>query len=383
MISLPRLEAILAGLSRLTIGLVGDLFLDRYLELDSALVETSIETGLEAYQVTRIRNSPGALGTVMNNLAALGIGQLVPVTILGDDGQAYDLLKELHKLPVDVRHIVRDPARLTPTYTKPLRRHAAGGWHELNRLDLRNNAPPSPETEERLIDQLDQIFDRVDGLIVLDQVNEDEWGVVTTKVRERLAVLCEASPEKTVLVDSRQRIGRFRFGMLKPNVAECLKALRVATVDENLLPQQSGTDDLALAREAALALVRHTGRPLFCTVGASGMLVVGFGEKGDRNLLPESRRAGRGCSAQKVPVPFFDPSLEHVPGYPVTGPIDIVGAGDSATAGLMSALLSGASPREAAAVGNLVASITVQQIGTTGTASPEQVIARWKQCHEG
>jgi hypothetical protein len=32
---------------------------------------------------------------------------------------------------------------------------------------------------------------------------------------------------------------------------------------------------------------------------------------------------------------------------------------------------------EAATVGNLVASITVQQLGTTGTATPEQVRARW------
>jgi sugar/nucleoside kinase (ribokinase family) len=55
-----------------------------------------------------------------------------------------------------------------------------------------------------------------------------------------------------------------------------------------------------------------------------------------------------------------------------------VGAGDSATAGIVSALLAGATRLEAAAVGNLVASITVQQLGTTGTASPAQVLARWQ-----
>jgi sugar/nucleoside kinase (ribokinase family) len=32
---------------------------------------------------------------------------------------------------------------------------------------------------------------------------------------------------------------------------------------------------------------------------------------------------------------------------------------------------------QAAAFGNLVASITVQQIGTTGTATPQQVRDRW------
>jgi sugar/nucleoside kinase (ribokinase family) len=39
-------------------------------------------------------------------------------------------------------------------------------------------------------------------------------------------------------------------------------------------------------------------------------------------------------------------------------------------------LASGTSLEEAAAFGNLVASITIQQIGTTGTASPEQVRKR-------
>jgi sugar/nucleoside kinase (ribokinase family) len=42
-------------------------------------------------------------------------------------------------------------------------------------------------------------------------------------------------------------------------------------------------------------------------------------------------------------------------------------------------LLAGASPVEAAAIGNLVASVTVQQLGTTGTATPQQVVARWHE----
>ncbi|MBW8883403.1 MAG: carbohydrate kinase, partial [Planctomycetia bacterium] len=106
MISRDVVEAILRTLPRLTIGLVGDLFLDRYLHLVSGSEELSIETGLEAYQIERVRNSPGALGTVMNNLAALGVGLLVPVTAIGDDGHAYDLLREVRKLPVDPTNIL-------------------------------------------------------------------------------------------------------------------------------------------------------------------------------------------------------------------------------------------------------------------------------------
>ena len=54
MISLARLEELLGRYAQLRIALQGDLFLDRYLDLDPELQESSIETGLEAYQVTRI-----------------------------------------------------------------------------------------------------------------------------------------------------------------------------------------------------------------------------------------------------------------------------------------------------------------------------------------
>ena len=67
-------------------------------------------------------------------------------------------------------------------------------------------------------------------------------------------------------------------------------------------------------------------------------------------------------------------SVETVPGFPVAGPVDIVGAGDSATSGIVASLLAGASESEAATIGNLVASITVQVIGSTGTATPDQVL---------
>src|SRR6476620_2117401 len=135
-----RLDAILRTLPRLTIGLVGDLFLDRYLELVPGSRELSIETGLEAYQIERVRNSPGALGTVLNNLAALGVGLLAPVTAIGDDGHGYDLLKALRKLPVDPANVLCLPERLTPTYTKPMRL-VDGVWQELNRLDVRTRRP--------------------------------------------------------------------------------------------------------------------------------------------------------------------------------------------------------------------------------------------------
>lgn len=340
MISAALLESILNGLPRRTIGLVGDLFLDRYLDIDPELHELSVETGLEAYQVTRVRNYPGALGTVLNNLAALGTGRLVPVTVLGDDGQAYDLLRELSRLPVDAQHVVRDERRRTPTYTKPMRRGPDGAWGELNRLDLRNRAPLPSDLEEAVVERVAHVFATADATIVLDQVNEQGWGVVTPRVRDRLRGLARERPEKLMFVDSRAQIARFDFGVLKPNRAECLAAAGLPA-----------TGDAMELRAAARRMAQRTGRTVFCTLGEQGTLVV---------------------------PPHEDEAI--APAIPVAGPIDAVGAGDSTTAGIVSALLGGADELAAATFGNLVASITVQQLGVTGAATPEQVRRRWSEC---
>src|SRR5436853_5837747 len=95
MLTTELIEQVLHRLPRLTVGVVGDLFLDRYLDLDAALTEPSIETGLDAYQVVRVRSYPGAAGTVLNNLVALGVGRVLPVAVIGDDGEGYELRQAL------------------------------------------------------------------------------------------------------------------------------------------------------------------------------------------------------------------------------------------------------------------------------------------------
>src|SRR5712691_5674441 len=91
-------EHILDRIPHLTLGVLGDLFLDRYLDIDAALTEPSVETGLDAYQVVRVRPSPGAAGTVINNLSALGARQVSVVSVIGDDGEGDELRQALDAL---------------------------------------------------------------------------------------------------------------------------------------------------------------------------------------------------------------------------------------------------------------------------------------------
>ena len=119
-----------------------------------------------AIQILSGERFTGALGTVMNNLAALGAGLLAPVTAIGDDGHGYDLLREVRKLPVDPTNILCLPERLTPTYTKPLRQDASGKWRELNRLDVRTRGPLSAAATAEVCRRVEEVFRTSDGLIV-------------------------------------------------------------------------------------------------------------------------------------------------------------------------------------------------------------------------
>jgi bifunctional ADP-heptose synthase (sugar kinase/adenylyltransferase) len=346
MITRDQIETILRTLPRLTIGLVGDLFLDRYLELVPDSYEVSIETGREAWQIERVRNAPGALGTVLNNLAALGVGLLVPVTVIGDDGHGYDLIKELRLLPLDASNVLQAGDRLTPTYTKPMRlTHGAAGpqWEELNRLDVRTRGPLSEMATAEVCRRLREVFRTSDGLIVLDQLVDENEGVVNEQVRKTLHELAKSDPRKLVFIDSRRYLARFSAGLLKGNRSEVLAAGSSDVGRDN-------KDDQPALLAATAALARKTGRPAFCTAGERGIVV--------------ARSAGQS---------------DLVPGYPAKGPIDVVGAGDAATSGIVCALLSGCDELAAAAFGNLVASVTVEQLGTTGTATPAQVRDRWKE----
>jgi rfaE bifunctional protein kinase chain/domain len=330
MLTTALIEKILTSIPQRTIGVLGDLFLDRYLDLDAALTEPSIETGLDAYQVVTVRSYPGAAGTVINNLAALGVGRIVPISMIGDDGEGYELRQALQRMPsVQLSSLVISSQRRTPTYTKPMLCRAGEMPRELNRLDIKNRKPLPGEVETEILEMLSAAWAWFDVLLILDQVSEPECGVVTSGVRNRLMELGENDAGKIAIVDSRERIGLFRNVWLKPNERECLRAA-------------GHTNDL---RGAINSLVQRVGRPVVCTQGERGMLVA--------------------STAHAEPV--------EVRAYPVSGLIDTVGAGDSSSAAMACALASGANLVEAAAFGNLIASITIQQIGTTGTATPEQV----------
>ena len=114
-----RLRDLVLRFRACRIAVLGDFFLDKYLDVDPALAEVSLETGKTAHQVVSVRCSPGAAGTVVNNLAALGAGEVHALGFTGDDGEGYELRRALQRLGCDVRALFTADDRFTPTYLKP------------------------------------------------------------------------------------------------------------------------------------------------------------------------------------------------------------------------------------------------------------------------
>jgi rfaE bifunctional protein kinase chain/domain len=343
MLTREQLAELLHRFPERRVAVLGDYFLDKYLEVDPALAEPSLETGRTAHQVIEVRRSPGAAGTVVNNLAALGAGELHALGAVGDDGEAYDLSQGLHRLNCSTQGLLRCAELMTPTYLKPRDHGVEGLPGEHSRYDTKNRRQTPSAIIERLRKEVLHLLPRLDALIVMDQVELPNCGVVTTQLRTDLAELARQFSKVLFWADSRRNIRQFRNMVIKPNQFEALGRV-------NPLPGDEVTrHDL----QAAIPRLRQTtGAPVFVTWGERGMLV-------------------------------SDPEITHVPAVTVRGPIDPTGAGDSATAGAVLALASGATPVQAALVGNLVASVTVQQLGTTGTATPDQVLAALDQWHKG
>jgi len=332
-----RLQTLLSCFPHHRILVFGDFFLDQYLEIDPKLNEVSIETGKIAYQIVGKRLQPGAAGTVCNNLTALGIGGITALSVIGDDGEGYELRKALAARRVAGGQMIVSPQRFTPTYTKPMVQ-LPDREEELERQDIKNRRPLPEAVETELLQRLETMIAAADAVIIADQVQERNCGVVTDRARARIAELAQENPKILFFADSRERIGEFKNVYTKPNRSEATRSV------QQYYPGEIPT---YLAVSCAQTLRQRTGKSVFLTLDQEGI-----------------------CPVTEHETPI-------IPCPPVTGLIDIVGAGDSVTAGIVSSLASGACEAEAAIIGNLVASITIRQLGTTGAATPQQVLEAW------
>lgn len=328
-----NIDRILAAFPGKSALVVGDVCLDRWCSYDPAEAEPSRETGIPRIGVISTEVTPGAAGTVANNLAALGVGRVAVLGAIGEDGFGFELSEALRVRGISSEFCVRTNRIQTFTYTKVINRET--GVEDFPRLDFINTKPLPPEVERRIVDTVQSAVEGFDVIFIADQAETSAGGVVTAVVRDVLCDLAAVYPEKIFLADSRARIQHFRRVVIKPNQQE--------------------------AEAASRALFGQVDYPAFFRYTDSKLLMVTHGGEG---------------------VLVVDPEGEHwIKTRPEPSPVDICGAGDSFSAGAAMTLAVTGSGEEAARFGNMVASITIMKKGT-GTASPDEVRRKYEDSRD-
>lgn len=333
-----RIQEVLFRSAHARVLVVGDCVLNRRLQIDRARIEYSEETGVLAHQVIAVDHSPGASGSVASALRALGSAVMV-LSVIGDDGEGYDLRRYLRQRGIDDRAMIVASDRWTPTSIRPVIASATSILSEQERLDIRSRSPMSSATTTMLIDRLRAFAPQVQAVIVVDHVPEEECGVVTTRLRREIADLADRYRDVWFLAISQRRVGLFRNVIVMPDARECVRAVYA---------NDSSHPPLVLVGQAAEQLRRRTGKPVFVMLGSRGMLVV------------------------------HDQGMTHAPPIPTTGPIDAAGAGHSAVAAVTAALCAGATLDEAVELGNLATVAAVRPPSAPGMPAPDEIISVWR-----
>jgi rfaE bifunctional protein kinase chain/domain len=320
-------ERILAAFRDLRCLVVGVVCLDRWCRYDPALALASAETGIPRIAVVETEVTAGAAGTVANNLAALGAGRIDVLGLAGEDGFGYELRGALERRGISTGLLVAARGVPTFTYTKLL--NSVTGEEDLPRVDFINPRPLPEGLDRELTGSFERSAGSYDVIVVSDQAETEQGGVVTPRMRQAIQSAAASNPAAVVWVDSRRRAEHFRGVIVKPNEEEAQAASMRALgrVDYPELRRQI---------QARLLIVTH---------GGDGAEIV-------------DEAGSRWVAARKI-----------------ERPVDICGAGDSFSAAASMALKATGDPETAVRFGNLAASITIMKLGT-GTASPEEMLSK-------
>ncbi len=321
-------EPLLARLAGARMTVFGDFCLDTYWLLDSEEQEISIETGLAVHRVRTQEFSLGGAGSVVANLAALGVGTIRAVGVIGTDPFGRQLTELLARRGVDLDGWLEDPTIQTMAYGKPF-----VGTEESSRIDFGAFNRYSEALQDRLMARLRCAVGESDVVIVNQQV---PGGLISPGMIERINQLAAEHPETIFLVDSRHSTRHFKGVTLKLNMSEAARLLGESERSEYAIAE---------AEDFARRIHASTGKAVFLTRGERGIVAMGV-----------------------------EGTFVSVPGLQVEEPMDTVGAGDAVVAAVAAAMAVGEPAGHAAQLANVAASVTVRQLRCTGTASGEQIL---------
>ncbi len=333
-----RLEEILGKFVGLTVVVVGDFYLDRY--ISGSMEAISREAAVPVVRIESDFYSPGAAGNTACNLSSMG-AKVIAIGVIGYDISGEIMKRELSARGVDAEHLFASARRHTSAFSKIYASSYHGRKQQVARFDQENDSPIGPEAEAQIIETLDFLSSECAAIVVADYAEIPNTGVATTLVLEKVASLTRGKKILSI-GDSRDRIAQFKgFSVLVPNDYEAAMAAGVYRPHES--------------RHISDETVLIAGRELREITRCDAVIIT----RGERGMTV--------FSMEGKPI--------DVPTVPCTGEVDATGAGDTVSAALTLSLAAGADVVEAAELANIAAGTTVKKIGTTGTPTHEEILS--------
>ncbi len=320
------LGGILDGFDRIRIVILGDLIIDQYIW--GRVNRISPEAPIPVVEVVSENFSLGGAANVASNLNALGVAVEI-CGIVGDDSHGEMLLQMLERKGIDVRLVLKDPDRPTILKTRIIAHK-----QQVVRVDREDTRLLEGELLIEMKERLRQAIPKADALILEDYgkgvIQEGLLGEIVPMAR-RLG--------KIVTVDPKRDHFDFYRGVtaITPNRLEAGEAAGITISDEQGL-QEAG----------ARLMERLECEAVLITMGEQGMCL--FSEGSPPLNIP--------ARAREV--------------------YDVSGAGDTVIAVFTSALVAGASFRQAAMLSNVAGGLVVEKLGTA-VVTREEIRARMEQ----
>ncbi len=314
-------------IKQLKVGIIGDFAVDFYYEILQKTDEISLESKKEVFWAKNPKTSLGGAGNVVANLAALGVKNIIPFGIIGDDIFGREFVNFLDKIEANISNIKILNDWDTCTYTKPIENEI-----EQNRIDFgTNNECSELDFDGILIDLEKQLID-LDLLIINQQFPKP---LLTANRIEKLNAVFKKYPNCQVVSDLRTNGLSIRNSILKVNADELAKL-----INSNTLLEKNSQD----CEESIVKLSKTIDCEILLTRGEYGIMFY------DKILIYQSN------------------SIQ------LNTEIDTVGAGDTVVAAFATAYKSGVNINESLEIANLAAAVSIQKIKQTGTASENEII---------
>lgn len=307
---------------------VGDAMLDHY--VFGKVERLNPEAPVPVLHAQKEADATGGAGNVAKNLATLS-AKATLIGVVGHDETAKRLEEVTKREGYDFQGVV-DSDRPTIRKTRFMVQS-----QQLLRVDYEETKDVSKSVEKKIISHLEAAAGAVDAILISDYAK----GTITETVAK--AVL-SAGKKHGVLVASDIKPSRAKFvvgsSFISPNLKEGYEILGVNPLEHGQM--EPG--------EVAEKLHAKMKTDVYLTLGAGGVYV----------------------KTSSV--------TEHVPQEHVAQVFDVSGAGDTFIVAVMLALLSGASPREAALLGNAAGAVVVGKVGSVGI-SKEELVAMIEHRH--